>query len=1408
MKRKKAAIRRLMVILMSVLLITSNLPLVAFADELSGDPEQTIIDAGDETVIDESTSENEEQEVSDDASDEETKVEVSSEDAEDEEVSSEEEISSEEEEEEISSETEEEEITSEQEDEEEETSEEDEKSSEKKPVKPTEEDEEDLEDEDTEYPAFDQNKTVNGVVITVKAPEGVFPEGAELSVSTVSSSEQEAVDAAVEDVRDDDVNVAVSYSFDIKVIDPKTGEEIQPADGQKVEVSFALAYVADENLDTQVYHVKDEEADGMTAEKLAVVDESDASVVVETDGFSVYQVEFTYNNLQYVLAGDSEISLADILESVGLVGEVSGVEISNTDLFSADNASGAWVVSAHQAFSTTEWMKVTINGVVYEITVTDDQEITTWAQLQTAITNASSGAIITLTRDLTAGEGDERLRIYNKNLTLDLGGKTLDRHIGEFPKDDGGVIYVDNSSVTIKNGTIKGGNTSGYGGGIYFSNSSSQTSHELTIENCTISDNKAVENGGGIYAVYKSETRLENKVIIKNSHIEKNVSGSSGGGIYLDKGIKASMNDCYVKNNEARNDGGGIFVSAGDFSWQKTDLHINSIEITGNTAGNDGGGIEAFGKSDVYIQGKVVVKDNKGQNNRVDNYFLRPDFIIEVDGALTEGTDIGVRKKIKGSYGVITRGLNGNGKADLFKADDSSFMTGHCSYYTDGEAYIGSKRTLEFDHGEGGTGLMNPCYCMDSSVFVFPNPSFVPPAGKTFSHWVDSKGRTYYPNTYYIISENKKYYAQYTSNYYINEEGTSTTIYQFNSVAEDSTQLSDDQNNGLYVVQAYTDVVCENALDVSGDVKIVLFDGATLKVPKGIKVSEGNSLTIYCQSEGTGKLIAGPYEEPVADDRKFAGIGSTGSNEQCGTIKIVGGGIYAQGNMYGAGIGGGEGSDGGNITILGGNITAVGGQAAAGIGGGRSGNGGTISISGGTIKATGYVAPSPAEPINGGAGIGGGSEGKSGEISITGGVVEANGGYHSAGIGGGAYKGGGTISISGGQITANGGYKEGDNQNAGIGDGQPQTSYEPSYDTVVTLGWTEVTDYIIANGGYAAKLNKVKATEDFRIENESNKIQLDNERYIQNIGALKNKKIVPYGDTTFSGHSLVLSGKVGVRFRVDNILQNAESGNIYMTFDISDGNSVTRTDTVQLSDAEHIGNGSYWFSCKVDSLEIGDTITATLHWVENGKQKTISDDYSVKRYCDYIREHSEVYSSELVNLVTALHDYGYYMEKSGWLDKRDHQGISKAAKPLQDEDIQAAKNAVADLGVSKDYDNTGIEDVKISLALNDETQVYVFFKPVEGAHVTTEGYKEVELGGNTYYRWATPIISAANLGERYYFAVLTDKDTDENYATVSVCAMSYVNAVLDDNSSFPEEKKKAMTAYYNYYAAISKAINK
>ena len=234
------------------------------------------------------------------------------------------------------------------------------------------------------------------------------------------------------------------------------------------------------------------------------------------------------------------------------------------------------------------------------------------------------------------------------------------------------------------------------------------------------------------------------------------------------------------------------------------------------------------------------------------------------------------------------------------------------------------------------------------------------------------------------------------------EEGTYTKI--------TSDNLPTTWSESWYVAEGEVTIGTEDSpqrVTVSGDVHLILKDGCNLIVNGGIHVAQGNSLTIYAQTENgevnnvTGQLTA------VAKSSNAAGIGGNGG-EAGGAITIHGGKVAAAGNNGGAGIGGGSRASGGTTNIYGGTVEAAGNNDGAGIGGGSRASGGTTNIYGGKVTANGG---------NSGAGIGSGKDGDSnGAVTISGGMITA-----SSNSTGGAGIRSGTITISGGTVNASNG---------------------------------------------------------------------------------------------------------------------------------------------------------------------------------------------------------------------------------------------------------------------------------------------------------------------------------------------------------------------------------------------------
>ena len=101
-------------------------------------------------------------------------------------------------------------------------------------------------------------------------------------------------------------------------------------------------------------------------------------VEVKTESFSVYVVEFTYGDLQYVLEGNTSVKLSEIQEKIGLPGKVTAASSSNADYFTVtkDATGEDWTVTAKKAFDSEEKLAVKIGEKEFIIKATENSTIT------------------------------------------------------------------------------------------------------------------------------------------------------------------------------------------------------------------------------------------------------------------------------------------------------------------------------------------------------------------------------------------------------------------------------------------------------------------------------------------------------------------------------------------------------------------------------------------------------------------------------------------------------------------------------------------------------------------------------------------------------------------------------------------------------------------------------------------------------------------------------------------------------------------------------------------------------------------------------------------------------------------------------------------------------------------------
>nr|WP_180486949.1 right-handed parallel beta-helix repeat-containing protein [Treponema socranskii] len=214
---------------------------------------------------------------------------------------------------------------------------------------------------------------------------------------------------------------------------------------------------------------------------------------------------------------------------------------------------------------------------------------------------------------LTGNKANDGGAIYVHGATVNITNCTL---AGNTAQKNGGAIYVKKtddgiaSTVIIKGGTIGGTgadankvtDTWGFGGGIYVNDGCilkldkymgngvriigneagraggvRANNSTVTMENCTISGNKATDNsnlggGGGVYTHGGTLT-------MTRCTLTGNTAVNNGGGLNIEKG-SAVITNCTVRGNEAKN-GGAIYV-------KEIDGTASTVTIEGGTVGGTG----------------------------------------------------------------------------------------------------------------------------------------------------------------------------------------------------------------------------------------------------------------------------------------------------------------------------------------------------------------------------------------------------------------------------------------------------------------------------------------------------------------------------------------------------------------------------------------------------------------------------------------------------------------------------------------------------------------------------------------------------------------------------------------------------------------------------------------------------
>ena len=222
------------------------------------------------------------------------------------------------------------------------------------------------------------------------------------------------------------------------------------------------------------------------------------------------------------------------------------------------------------------------------VTISAQYRPTTWAALQTVLSNASTDAndptVLALAADITATDSDAYLNLPSGcHVILDLNGHTIDRNMTE-ATNDGWVIKVNSgASLTIRDtaggGTITGGWSTFSGAGIV---SSSAT---LNIEGGTISGCRTTNQGGS--AIKASGTlRISGGTITGNIANTGNNYGAMAATIYLSGTSNFYLSDGSISGNYCGYTNAGTAGIGSELGYGAATLHLSgNYTLSGNRMG-------------------------------------------------------------------------------------------------------------------------------------------------------------------------------------------------------------------------------------------------------------------------------------------------------------------------------------------------------------------------------------------------------------------------------------------------------------------------------------------------------------------------------------------------------------------------------------------------------------------------------------------------------------------------------------------------------------------------------------------------------------------------------------------------------------------------------------------------------
>ena len=299
----------------------------------------------------------------------------------------------------------------------------------------------------------------------------------------------------------------------------------------------------------------------------------------------------------------------------------------------------------------------------------------------------------------------------------------------------------------------------------------------------------------------------------------------------------------------------------------------------------------------------------------------------------------------------------------------------------------------------------------------------------------------------------------------------------------------------------------------------------------------------------------------------------------------------------------------------------------------------------------------------------------------------------------------------------------------------------------------------------------------------------------------------------FVRKSLTLSGDIAVNFFMDlsALTDLSVRNNSYMEFTVGTSETVR----VDFNAENKNSTGLYFgFTCHLNLIQMGDTITAVYHYGSSTKTTT----YSVAQYIKDYEKVSAGYAQEVTDLVHALADFGHYAQlylddvHDSWQLGVDCQEIEAYTKSYTEEDINNVATLATDVPFDKSEASELNADISYMLTLDTVTSITVFVEfrdDYSGSLIPNDPYVTL-WNGERYDDFKVDISETTKTIKytiknlpAYMLGTMFTVNLGYGSASVNVYGLSCSNSILNVMSNPDDVKTNFAVALYRYFEAAN-----